>query len=134
MREIKDYKPNQTEFYYQTYLGEIEEYDEDGYLTGNTIIGYSKPVKESAMISSNTSDVEITPFGKDAVYDKMISTVKNLPIDEHTALFIDVVPELDSEGNTHTKPDYEVIKVAKGLHQNVWAIKKVEGYGQNNQG
>lgn len=134
MREIKDFKPNQTEFYYQTYLGEIEEYDEDGYLTGNTVIGYSKPVKAMAMISSNTSDVEMTPFGKDAVYDKMISTVQNLPIDEHTTLFIDVVPELDSEGNTHTKPDYEVIRVAKGIHQNVWAIKKVEGYEQNNQG
>lgn len=129
MREIQDFKPNQTEFYYQKYGEEIEEYDEDGYLTGHTIVGYSKPVKARAMISSNTSDVEMTPFGKDAVYDKMISTVQKLPIEEHDMLFIDVVPELDEQGNTHTKPDYEVIRVARGIYQNVWAIKKVEGYG-----
>ena len=30
--EIKDLPANQSEFYYQTYIGEGEEYDEDGYL------------------------------------------------------------------------------------------------------
>lgn len=133
MREIKDLVANQTEFYYQQYLGEIEEEDEFGDLTGQSIVSYTKPIKAKAMISANTSDVEMTPFGKDAVYDKMISTVQKLPIDELTMLFIDVVPELDEEGNTTTKPDYQVVRVAKGLHQNVWAIKKVDGYA-NNQG
>lgn len=134
MSEIKDLRENQTEFYYQTYLGKVEEVDDEGYETGRKVPSYSKPVKESAMISANTSEVELTPFGKDAVYDKMISTVKKLPITETTLLFIDVVPDLDEEGNTLTKPDYEVVKVAKGLYQNVWAIRKVEGYEQNNYG
>ena len=134
MSEIRDLPENQTEFYYQTYLGKVDEVDEKGYKTGRPVPSYSKPVKESAMISANTSDVELTPFGRDTVYDKMISTVKKLPITETTLLFIDVVPDLDEEGNTLTKPDYEVVKVAKGLYQNVWAIRKVEGYEQNNYG
>ena len=61
----------------------------------------------------------------------MISTVQNLPIDEHTMLFIDVTPVIDGNGATETPPDYSVVKVAKGLHQNVWAIKRVEGYDYN---
>lgn len=134
MSEIKDLPENQTEFYYQTYLRKVDEVDDKGYKTGKKVPSYSKPIKESAMISANTSDVELTPFGKDTVYDKMISTVKKLPITETTRLFIDVVPDLDEEGNTLTKPDYEVVKVAKGLYQNVWAIRKVEGYEQNNYG
>ena len=134
MSEIKDLRENQTEFYYQTYLGKVAEVDDKGYETGRKVPSYSKPIKESAMISANTSDVELTPFGRDTVYDKMISTVQKLPITETTRLFIDVVPDLDEEGNTLTKPDYEVVKVAKGLYQNVWAIRKVEGYEQNNYG
>lgn len=134
MREIKDLAENQTEFYYQTYLGKTDEVDAKGYKTGKKVPTYSKPVKAIAMISANTSDVELTPFGKDAVYDKMISTVQNLPITETTQLFIDIVPDIDEEGNTSTKADYEVVRVAKGLHQNVWAIRKVEGYEQNNYG
>lgn len=131
--EIKDFPANQSEFYYQTYIGEGEEYDEDGYLTGDNsqTIVYSNPIKAKAMISANTSDVVPLPFGKDLQYDKMISTVQNLPIDEHTMLFIDVVPVIDENGATETKPDYEVIKVSKGLYQNVWAIKKVDGYDDN---
>ena len=130
---IKDLKANQREFYYQTYIGEGEEYDEDGYLTGDNsqTIVYSNPIKAVAMISANTSDVVDLPFGKDLQYDKMISTVQNLPIDEHTMLFIDVTPVIDGNGATETPPDYSVVKVAKGLHQNVWAIKRVEGYDYN---
>lgn len=126
--EIRDLKANQRDFYYQQYMGEGEEYDEDGYLTGDTEKVYSNPVKASAMISENTSDVQDMPFGKDCVYDKMISTVQDLPIDEHSKLFVDVVPELDENGATQTLPDYVVVRVAKGIHQRVWAIRKVEGY------
>ena len=132
--EIKDLRENQRDFYYQLLRGEQPVIDEDGYDTGETEISYSNPIKASAMISANTSDVADTPFGRDCVYDKMISTVQDLPIDEFTKLFIDVVPVIEEDGSTYTKPDYEVIRVAKGIYQNVWAIKKVDGYGENNQG
>lgn len=125
--KLKDLKANQVPFYYQTFGEEIEEIDEDGYLTGEKKTGYSKPVRAMARISPNTTEVEETPFGRDAVYDKMISTVQDLPITETSKLFIDIVPEIDSEGNTDTEPDYEVVKVARDLHQRLWAIRKIEG-------
>ena len=127
-----DLPENQREFYYQTYITSEEEYDEDGYLTGEDKSYYSNPIKAKAMISENTSDAVEMPFGKDLVYDKMISTVQDLPIDEYSKLFIDVEPVLNEDGTTDTKPDYEVVKVAKGIYQRVWAIRKIDGY-ENNQ-
>jgi len=126
-----DLAENQREFYYQTYVGEEDEVDENGYLTGGTKIKYSNPILAKAMISENTSDVVEMPFGKDLVYDKMISTVQDLPINEYSMLFVDVVPVLKEDGTTDTKPDYIVKKVAKGLYQKVWAIQKVDGYANN---
>ena len=126
--EINDLAENQREFYYQTYQGMTDEVGDDGYLTGDQIATYSNPIKAKAMISENTSDVTDTPFGKDLVYDKMISTVQDLPIDENSRLFVDVVPVFNEDGSTDTKPDYIVKRVAKGLYQRVWAIQRVEGY------
>ena len=127
-----DLAENQREFYYQTYLGEVDEVDDDGYLTGDNNLSYSNTIKASAMISENTSDAVNYPFGKDLLYDKLISTVQDLPIDEYSKLFVDVVPVIKEDGSTDTEPDYEVIRVSKGIYQRVWAIRKVEGYG--NQG
>lgn len=134
MVSIVDLEENQREFYYQTYVEEgKDEVDEDGYLTGEKVSAtYSNPIKAKAMISENTSEVTDTPFGKDLIYDKMISTVQDLPINEFSRLFVDVVPTLNEDGTTDTKPDYVVVKVSKGLYQRVWAIRKVEGYEQNN--
>ena len=129
--QMFDLAENQREFYYQTYVGEEDEVDENGYLTGGTKIKYSNPILAKAMISENTSDVVEMPFGKDLVYDKMISTVQDLPINEYSMLFVDVVPVLKEDGTTDTKPDYIVKKVAKGLYQKVWAIQKVDGYANN---
>lgn len=126
--KLKDLKANQVPFYYQTYGEKKAEVDEDGYLTGEYEISYSEPIKAWARISPNTSEVQDTPFGKDLVYDKMISTVQNLPIDEHSKLYIDVVPQFHFDGSTDTEPDYIVVKVAKDMNQNMWAIRRIEGY------
>ena len=123
-----DLEENQRDFYYQVYEGKTETVDDDGYLVGEAEISYSNPIKAKAMISENTAEASDTPFGKDLVYDKMISTVQDLPINEYSKLFIDVVPKLNSDGSTDTKPDYEVVKSSKGIYQRVWAIRKVEGY------
>jgi len=124
-----DLAENQREFYYQMYEGKSEGFDDDGNLTGEPQITYSNPIKAKAMISENTSDVTDAPFGRDLVYDKMISTVQDLPINEYSKLFIDVVPFFNSDGSTDTEADYEVVRVSKGIYQKVWAIRKVEGYG-----
>ena len=125
--KLKDLKANQVPFYYQNPGRVIEERDEDGYLTGRTIREGGEIVKAYARISPNTADYVNAPFGKDLVYDKMISTVQDLPITEHTKLFIDSVPEYDFNGDTESEPDYEVVRVAKDMHQKCWAIRRIEG-------
>jgi hypothetical protein len=126
--KLKDLKANQVPFYYQNPGKEVDILDEDGYMTGETEITGGEIVKAYARISPNTADYINAPFGKDLVYDKMISTVQDLPINEETKLFIDVVPKYDFNGDTDTKPDYEVVRVAKDMHQKLWAIRRVEGY------
>ena len=125
--KLTDLKANQVPFYYQLFQGEVELRDEDGYLTGEKEISYSKPDKAYARISPNTNEVTNTPFGIDCVYDKMISTVQDLPIDEFSRLFVDVIPEVDDTGMVTNNYDYEVVAVAKDMHQKMWAIRKIEG-------
>lgn len=114
---LKDLRINQVSFWYQTYLGEEDEVDEDGNYTGDTVAKYSSPVQAHARISPNVGEAVRSPFGASLQYDKQISTVQNLPIDEHTKLFIEVP--------SSEEPDYECVGVAKDLQQNVWAIRRI---------
>ena len=84
---LKDLRLNQVPFYYQTYDGTVDEVDEDGNLTGESIPKYSNPVRVLARVSPNSGNAEDSPFGKDIVYDKTISTVQKLPIDEYSKLY-----------------------------------------------
>lgn len=132
---LKDLRLNQVPFYYQTYDGTVDEVDEDGNLTGESIPKYSNPVSVLARVSPNSGNAEDSPFGKDIVYDKTISTVQKLPIDEYSKLFIDVVPVLNEDGSTDTEPDYICVCPKHDLQQNLWAIRKIKGNihaGQNN--
>ena len=122
---LKDLRINQVPFYYQHYLGKVDEVDEDGNLTGDTIDHYDNPVKKYARISPNAGDAVSSPFGADLKYDRQISTVQRLPIDEQTKLFIDIVPVINDDGSTDTEPDYKVVGVANDLQQNVWAIRRI---------
>lgn len=124
---LKDLKENQVSFWYQTYIGQVDEVDADGNLTGDTVPKYSNPVRVLARVSPNSGNAEDSPFGKNIVYDKSISTVKRLPIDEYTRLFIDVEPVLNEDGSTDTEPDYICVCPKNDLHQNLWAIRKIKG-------
>ena len=124
---LKDLPENQVPFWYQLYEGKADQVDEDGNITGDPINKYSNPVRIMARVSANTGDVINSPFGQDIVYDKSISTVQKLPIDEYSRLFIDREPVIKSDGTTDTEPDYAVVSVKLGLIQNVWAIKKIQG-------
>lgn len=124
---LRDLKQNQVPFYYQTYLGYEDELDEKGYKTGRKKPKFSNPIRKLARISPNVGNAEDSPFGKNIVYDKSISTVQKLPIDEMSKLFIDIVPIINEDGSTDTKPDYNCVCKKNDLQQNVWAIKKIEG-------
>lgn len=125
--ELHDLPENQVSFWYQVYVGEVDEIDEDGNRTGDKIKTYSKPIPAKARVSANTGNAQDSPFGQNIVYDKSISTVKKLPIDEQTMLFVDREPIFDDNGNVTNEPDYQCVCVKNGLHQNVWAIKKIKG-------
>lgn len=124
---LKDLRQNQVPFWYQTYEKEVDEVDADGNLTGDTVPKYSNPVRALARISPNSGNAEDSPFGKDIVYDKTISTVKQLPIDEYSRLFIDIVPVINEDGSTNTEPDYKCVCPKHDLQQNLWAIRKIKG-------
>ena len=124
--KIKDLPENQVSFWYQTYEGEVKATDSKGRIKDKEKV-YSNPVMKKARISSSTGNLYESPFGSDIAYDKSISTVQKLPIDEYTRLFIDREPVLNPDGSTDTEPDYRVVCVKTGLVQNVWAIEKIRG-------
>jgi hypothetical protein len=122
---LKDLRINQVPFWYQTYLGEVDELDEEGHRTGDTVKHYSNPIKAYARVSPNVGQAESNPFGSLTDYDKSISTVVRLEIDEYSKLFIDVEPVIGEDGTTDTEPDYYCVAQKHDLQQNVWAIKKI---------
>jgi hypothetical protein len=131
--KIRDLPENQVSFWYQTYDGEQDIIDSKGRITGDKEKVYSNPVQVKARVSSSTGNLYESPFGSDIAYDKSISTVQKLPIDEYTRLFIDREPVLEQDGSTKTEPDYRVVCVKTGLIQNVWAIKKIRGATDEDQ-
>ena len=128
---LKDLRINQVPFWYQTFIKEIDVVDGEGNLTGETKKIYSNPIRALARISPNTGQSENSPFGKDVDYDKSISTVVRLPIDEYSRLFIDIEPVINEDGSTDTEPDYYCVIPKHDLQQNVWAIKKIKAVIQN---
>lgn len=132
--KIKDLPENQVSFWYQTYEGKVDKLDRQGRITGDKIEVYSNPVKAKARVSSSTGNLYESPFGSDIAYDKSISTVQKLPIDEYTRLFIDIEPDIKEDGTTDSVPDYRVVCVKLGLIQNVWAIKKIRGVTDEDKG
>lgn len=124
---LKDLRINQVPFWYQEYLGEVDEVDEDGNLTGDSKPKYSDPIRVLARVSPSSGNAEDSPFGKDIVYDKAISTVQRLPIDEYSRLFIDIEPVINEDGSTDTEPDYICVCPKQDLEQNVWAVRKIKG-------
>lgn len=98
--------------------------DDDGYETGEQRIVYAPPVEIRASVSSARGTIDTEQFGNGFEYDKVIITDDiNCQIDENTALFIDKLPEFDTEGNAVY--DYIVRKVAKSLNNISYAISKV---------
>lgn len=109
---------NKQKFYYALYLGETE-YVVDNEYTGEVTLSYSDPVAFYANISAARGETEMTPFGTELKYSKVIVTNDTTcPINEHSRVWIDADP--DSEPY-----DYTVVKVAKSLNSISYAVKEV---------
>lgn len=91
----------------------------NGFDTGQYQESYSEPVMARARISSVAGESEVEMFGASVQYDRIISSVQNLPIDEYSRLWIDSDPVSGEEY------DYKVKRAARGLNHHLWAIEKV---------
>lgn len=114
---------NQVPFWYSLYLGK-EDVLKDGFKTGQNKENYSEPVQALASISSAKGGSEVELFGTSVQYDRVISSVEDLPLDEYSRIWIDTAPNEKADNY-----DYKVKRVAKGLSQHLWAIEKVVGHG-----
>ena len=110
---------NKRSFYYALYQGVTDVVDSNGYKTGEKTVSYATPVEVEANISRATGVAFTEQFGTEADYDKVIVTFDELPIDEHSVLYIDVTP------GTGVEPDYIVKRVSKSLNSTSYAVKKV---------
>ena len=113
---MRDLRRNQQSIWYATYLGK-QDVIRDGYKTGQQTPVYSVPVQARVSISLATGRAEEEVFGRAIQYDRVMSTVQALPIDEQSRLWVDAA--------TNAKPDYRVVRVAHGLNQHLYAIKRV---------
>lgn len=129
---------NKRVFYYATYEGRTPIVDEFGNDTGETEAQYSDPVMFKANISAAKGEAEVQQFGDNLAYDKVIVLDNTAPdIDEYSILWVDTLPELDSEGHLQTgvtdevitPHDYIVKKVGKSINSVSLAISKVNVSG-----
>ena len=116
---MRNLKRNQVTFWYSLYQGK-EDILKDGFKTGQYKELYSEPVKAAASISSAKGGSEVELFGTSVQYDRVISSVEALPLDEYSRIWIDAEPNEKADNF-----DYKVKRVAKGLAQHLWAIQKV---------
>lgn len=124
---------NKQTIWYALYLGKVAVKDEDGYDTGEVKIGYANPVKARLRVSPNKGESSVQQFGLSLDYDRTMVTTDKLPIDEHSILWVDSTPELETDGTLKLKPDgtpvtpheYVVKKVAPDINVTQYAIMKV---------
>ena len=122
---MKCMKRNGRCFYFAVFKEKVPVKDEDGNDTGEYRVVYDRPVKMHANISAATGEAQIQQFGNAADYDRVIITDKMCcPIDEHSVLCIDRLPEYDEDGNLIY--DYIVKKVARSLNTISYAVSKVK--------
>ena len=117
---------NKCVFYYAEHKGKSEIIDEYGNKTGQYKIVYGEPVKVYGNISPAKGEVQSQQFGESESYDKVIVLDdKNVPIDEHSILWVDTLPTPNNDGLTETPHDYIVKQIARSLNSVSIAISKV---------
>lgn len=116
---MRDCLRNQRTIWYALYDGK-EPVMVNGLDSGQNKEIYSKPKMAEVNVASATGGAETELFGASVQYDRVISTVQDLPIDEYSRIWVDTIPNEQADNS-----DYKVKQVAKGLDQHLWAIEKV---------
>ena len=118
---------NMRTFYFATYEGRVGLKDEYGNDSGEYEVIYSQPIMCKGNISAAQGEMESRQFGDSESYDKVIVLNNpNVPIDEHSILWVDKHLDINSDGSTDTPHDYIVKKVARSLNSVSIAISKVD--------
>ena len=121
---------NMRNFYYATYEGKSEIEDDYGNKTGEYVVIYSNPVKCKGNVSAAQGEIQSRQFGDSESYDKVIVLDNvNVPINEHSILWVDTLPTVENDGSSQTPHDYIVKEVARSLSSVSIAIKKVDVSG-----
>lgn len=123
---MKILERNKQEFYYALYQSTGMVISSKGYKTGEPIPEYGEPIYMKASISPATGKAVAEMFGTNTNYSKVIITDDmDCPIDEHSVLWVETVPVLDTQGKTITPNDYIVTEISKSLNCIAYAIAKV---------
>lgn len=126
---------NKTSFFYALYEGKEVLKDEYGNESGEYTVKYTAPLELKANISAAVGETNTRQFGEGEQYDKVIvMDTPDAPIDEHSVLWIDTIPQLtesgelacNEDGEVITPWDYEVKKVARSLNSVSYAVRKVD--------
>lgn len=125
---------NKVRFFYSLFKGKVPIKDDYGNQTGEYEVIYEKPTECYANISPAVGTTATRQFGESVDYDKVIVMDNSAPpIDEYSVLWVDTMPQLDTDGNlildanemAVTPHDYIVRRVAKSLNSVSIAIRKV---------
>ena len=117
---------NKSKFYYASYIGESEIIDENGFNSGEYEVLYTNPIEYKGNISAAQGEMQSRQFGESESYDKVIVLDdRDASIDEHSILWVDNLPHLNTNGSTDTPHDYVVKRIAKSLNGLSIAIQKV---------
>lgn len=117
-------------FYFATYEDKFELKDEYGNNSGEYEVIYSNPIICKGNISAAQGEVQNRQFGDSESYDKVIVLNKvNVPIDEHSILWVDNLPIIETDGSSKTPHDYIVKEVARSLNSVSIAVSKVDVNG-----
>ena len=118
---------NKRTFYYASYIDETEIVDEYGNVTGQFSVNHGNPVKMLGNVSAAQGEMQNRQFGESESYDKVIVLEDgNVPLNEHSILWVDTLPHLNEDGSTDTPHDYIVRRVARSLNGVSIAIGKVD--------
>jgi hypothetical protein len=122
---MRSLERNKKTIYYALYADKIPILDEFGNDTGEVQTGYKNPVKVKIRVSPNKGEANSEAFGIVTDYDRVLITTEKLPLTESSICYIDVIPVIKEDGSTDTPHDYKVVKVAKDINVNQYAIKHV---------
>ena len=125
---MRDCARNKTAVYYANYIEKQPILDENGDETGDTVDGFTEPVRVRVNISANKGEAYAQPFGNNLEYEKTISSSHPLPFTEGTRIWQQTEPPKGiNDGDT---ADYYVVAVARAQDKSVvYALKQVTKSG-----